>query len=300
MTTTTRDASTPRAFRFRRIIAIVGCVVGAIILSTGLGLLTGWTFVLLAPALVTIGFLLAVFAFADAVLRGLKRLQDELRDQRHALLRTLYALSRLPLQTAILVRATAFGAAQWTCDFYIAALTGDFSTFVAHVPMSAFVSISAVVLALPDTIGGRTLRDPSILTRVMSVAGFFAFYRNMAILAVADRPDGLIAVNALLSNPLWFLDGASPRKGQILSWSMSLYPPWNLVVFVLLPIGLILVSRYSLRVPEKDKVFDRHNVDIAIIILAAWVLPLAARGETGFQRADLAEGVSRDRHTLRH
>lgn len=221
-----------------------------------------------------------VFAFADRWLLRLRQLRSSKKLSMYLSVfdsttrGILEFLADLPVSAILLIRGLFLSLSFWIVSLFVGLAQGGVGSFIDAFKSNLMMTLFSISISVFDTVRGKTVSNPGWPTRLLSVWGFFQFFKGLYLLSAAlAGPRSLRATQILLSNPIWFLSDIDRyRVVQIISDDHGL-------LLVLLGFGLfqIVVFFQGLEVLFRKSTADNvdpKNFAVAMVILSLLVLPL--------------------------
>lgn len=216
-------------------------------------------------------YLFYLFVFTDRILNYAKSLQSKYVTSQFSILKGIAFIGKLPIQAGVVIRALLLMASMKLVNVYATLcnkqLQDESKTDDWNFTLLKYLAI--LMASTYDAIRGKSISQPGIPTRIISVLGIVQFLRSMIILNIAliDK-DAIRVTFKLLSNPLWFFDRVLRYRVFILVSEIGLFI--SIVLFMLLPIFLLSGSISVLR--SKTDQADAKNFAIGGILFAIWLL----------------------------
>lgn len=219
-----------------------------------------------------------VFALADRILEFLKSAHSKYRQHLQArsqsstdlfILKSIDLLGRLPIRFAIVIRAISLSLSFWLVGFYVSLCEGGLQAFIEDWKLNLLKTFLAMTLGVYDSLRGKTIANPGLPTRGLSIWGAFNFIKNLILLLSAVHSvETLKAMKGLFSTPIWFLD-------PYLTSQMLRFSGRSLIgvafYFLLFPLFGIVQALYALKTSPKP---DAKNFNIAALAIFCWLLTL--------------------------
>lgn len=251
------------------LVCLVLTVIGIVIHSVSLIAISGFV-------LFFICFWL--FALADRILEFFKSAHSKYRQYLQArsqsstdlfILQFIDLLGRLPIRFAIVIRAASLSLSFWLVGFYVSLCGGGLQTFFGDWKLNLLKTVLAMTMGIYDSLRGKTIANPGLPTRGLSIWGAFNFIKNLILLLSAVHSvETLKAMKGLFSTPIWFLD-------PYLTSAMLRFSGRSLLgvlfFFLIFPLFGIVQALYALKASPKP---DAKNFNIAALAIFCWLLSL--------------------------
>src|ERR1051325_1883513 len=128
------------------------------------------------------------FAFCDKILKWLRSIHSNKVFKHH--ISTLDArtrhladlLAKLPIESAILIRGVFLSLSFWIVDLFVALCEGGIWSFGEQIHKNFLFTVMSLTISVFETLRGKTLSRPGVLTRIISTVGALQFFRGLYLL----------------------------------------------------------------------------------------------------------------------
>lgn len=249
---------------------------------TIIGVAIGKVWLISVPGFILFFICFWLFTFVDRTLELLKSVHSKYRhyikSRSHSntdliVLKIVDFLGKLPIQSAIIIRAALLSLSFWLVSFYVSLCEGGLHAFFADWESNLLKTLVAMVIGVYDTLRGKTIAKPGLPTRILSIWGMFQFLKNLIILFTAFHSvESLKAMKDFFSIPIWFLEPL--LRARMLSFSSDVGILSVFLLFLIFPIMGIVQAIYGLASKQAKEKADAKNFAIAYLAINCWLLTL--------------------------
>ena len=213
------------------------------------------------------------FVQADKLAAKIKRLQDLGFFRGTELQKIASIIQKISLHFALIVRSVFLSLSHWVVEFYLSLNDKGLAAFFDQIWNNILFSIISISLAAIDTTRGKSLEKQGLPTRIISIIGFFLFFKNFIILFASASSRMYRPMEKLFSNPIWFLFDSS-YKYEILRMAASLELTFILLVFSIFlfggAIGMFSKPKDAKSIDARNET-DAKNAGIALLVISCWL-----------------------------